>query len=91
MKKHMSVSNVIYAISIIFALGVLLKVYLDRSSLPEGVCPTDYNSELIYLSIGILIASTIVTSVLDRRSKKARLAAEAQRSDDDTDESGDGK
>ena len=69
MKKYLNLSNVIYGISILFALGVLLKIYLDRAGLPEGVCPTANNSGLIYLSIGLLIVATVVTSVLDKRQK----------------------
>lgn len=77
MKKHLTLSNGIYAASIIFALGVLLKVFIDRARLPEGVCPTAYNNELIYFSIGLLVVGTVVTSILDRRTKK-RLAEETK-------------
>lgn len=75
MKKYLTLSNGIYAVTIIFALGVLLKIYLDQARLPEGVCPTAYNNDLIYFSIGLLVVGTIVTSLLDRRTKK-RLAEE---------------
>lgn len=93
MKKYMTLSNAIYAFSIVFALGVLLKVYIDRFRLPEGVCPTAYNNGWIYLSIGILIVSTVITTVMDRK-KKASLAEavnneEAVGSDDDLGSKGD--
>lgn len=80
LKKHLTLSNGIYAFSILFALGVLLKVYLDRYRLPEGVCPTAYNNQWIYLSIGLLILATIVTSIMDRRNKKLE-ASEAKEKD----------
>ncbi len=75
MKKYLTLSNGIYVATILFALGVLLKVYFDQARLPEGVCPTAFNSDLIYFSIGLLVIGTIVTSILDRRTKK-RLAKE---------------
>lgn len=70
MKKYWTLSNAIYAFTILFALGVLLKIYIDRARLPEGVCPTAYNNQWIYLSIGLLVIGTIVTSILDRQKKK---------------------
>lgn len=70
MKKYLTLSNGVYAVTILFALGVLLKVYIDKARLPEGVCPTAYNNELIYFSIGLLVVGTIITSLLDRKAKK---------------------
>jgi len=70
MKKYWTLSNAIYGFTILFALGVLLKVYIDKARLPEGVCPTAYNNQWIYLSIGLLVLGTIVTSILDRQKKK---------------------
>ena len=70
MKKHLTLSNGIYAATILFALGVLLKIFIDQARLPEGVCPTAYNNDLIYFSIGLLVVGTVVTSILDRRTKK---------------------
>lgn len=69
MRKYLTLSNGIYGASILFTLGVLLKIYIDRATLPAGVCPTSNNSELIYFSIGLLVVATIVSSVLDKRSK----------------------
>jgi len=81
MKKYLTLSNSIYTFSILFALGVMLKVYLDRYRLPEGVCPTAYNNQWIYLSIGLLITTTIVTSVVDYRKKKGTISSEEKGSD----------
>ncbi len=70
MKKYYTLSNIIYGVSILFALGVLAKVYLDRRGLPEGVCPVTNSAGLIYFSIGLLIVATVVTSILDRKKKE---------------------
>lgn len=69
MKKYFTLSNIIYSLSVLFALGVLAKVFLDRYRLPAGTCPTAYNNHWIYLSIGLLLVATLITTVLDRRAK----------------------
>ncbi len=71
MRKYLNVSNILFFGSVLFSIGVLLKIYIDRSSLPEGVCPADYNNGWVYLAIGLLVASTIYSSVIDYRKKKA--------------------
>jgi hypothetical protein len=83
MKKFLTISNAIYAFSILFALGVLAKVYYDRSTLPEGICPTDYNDRFIYASIIILIAGIVITSILDYNKKKAIKDIDHKNGEDD--------
>ena len=72
-KKVFTLSNLIYTSSLIFAVGVLVKTYIDRSKVPPGVCPIDDNRGLMILAIGILGFATIVTSVIDYRKKKKGL------------------
>lgn len=64
------INNILFYSSVIFALGVLGKNYWDRSRLPEGVCPIDNNSYLIYISISLLIVSFIFSIVLSHLEKK---------------------
>ncbi len=71
MKKKMTVSNLLYAVSMLFAVGVLLKNYYDQSQLPPGVCPIDNNRGLMTVSILLLIGVTIGTSIYDYKKKKA--------------------
>ena len=71
MKKYMTFSNVLYASSVLFSVGVILKVYIDRASLPPGVCPVTNNNHWMYLAIGFLIISTLVSTLADRRKKSA--------------------
>lgn len=73
MKKYLTLSNGIYGVTILFALGVLLKITIDKARLPAGVCPTAYNNDLIVFSISLLVVGTIVTSLLDRKAKKKKL------------------
>lgn len=70
-KKVKKVSDLIYYISIAFAIIVIGKNYYDRASLPEGVCPVSNNYSLIIFAITLLIISFIVTSVIDRLNKKS--------------------
>lgn len=76
MKKYLTVSNIIYGVSMLFAISVMAKVYYDRSQLPAGVCPITNNNIWVYSAIGVLLVSIVVTSILDRRSKKAKQQEE---------------
>lgn len=69
LKKRLTLSNLLYLFSILFAAGVMLKTYLDRKSLPPDVCPIDNNNILIYSAIIILILTMILTTFLDRKKK----------------------
>lgn len=78
MKKHFTLSNMIYGISMLFALSVLIKTYIDRSRLPEGVCPAATNSEWMYAAIGFLVVATVVTSFLDHKKKGVKTMPEEE-------------
>lgn len=70
MGNHKKLANIIYGATMVFALGVLAKVYFDRASLPSGVCPADHNAQWLYLAIGLLVVGTVISSLLERRHKK---------------------
>ena len=70
MKKLFTINNVLYALSILFAFGVLMKTYLDRLKLPKGACPIDNNRSLLMLAIAVLVVVTIIISYLDWRKKR---------------------
>lgn len=72
-KKLLNLSNLLYAIGILFALGVYLKSYIDKSRLPEGMCPIDNNRGLMFVAIIILVIITIITSVIDYFEKKKEI------------------
>lgn len=69
MKKWLTLSNILYTASILFALFVMVKTYFDRRNLPEGVCPFDNNRQLMFVAIGFLITVMIITTMMDRRKR----------------------
>lgn len=78
MRNNKKLANIIYGATMVFALGVLAKVYLDRASLPSGVCPADHNAQWLYLAIGLLIVGTVISSLLERQHKKAKQHKELE-------------
>lgn len=78
MKKWINVSNIIYAISMVYALGVVAKIYYDRQNLPAGVCPVTNNNIWVYSAIAVLVIGIVVTTILDRKKKKRKEADKNQ-------------
>lgn len=72
MKKWFTVSNILYFASVSFALFVMIKTYLDRRNLPEGVCPFDNNRQLMFIAIGFLVFVMILTTIVDRRKARGQ-------------------
>lgn len=69
-KKIFKFTNILFAIGIIFSVGVLIKSYIDKSKLPEGVCPINNNRELLIAAIIVLIVITIITTFIEYIEKK---------------------
>lgn len=69
-KKVKRVSDIIYIVTILYAIGVVAKNYYDQSVLPEGVCPVNNNYEYIVVAIGLLVTTFVVTSIIDYKFKK---------------------
>jgi hypothetical protein len=65
MKK---LSNILFILAVGVSAYTLISTYLIRNNLPPGVCPIDSRSELYYISIGLLIAS-FVLSFFEKKSK----------------------
>lgn len=87
-KQLKLINNVLFYGSVIFAIGVLGKSYWDRSRLPEGVCPINNNSHLIYASIGLLIVSfafSIILSQLEKRNKTEEITESKDMDKDESD------
>jgi len=76
MKKWLTASNIIFLLSMLFALIVTGKIYYDRQQLPAGACPITQNSGLLYTAIAVLVMSIIVTSILDYSKKKQKVKEE---------------
>lgn len=77
MKKHKLfslISNILLGIGA--ALGALA-LYLSFSlsaSLPPGVCPIDNNRPLIYIAIGVLLISFVLSIIADKIKKRSNIA-----------------
>jgi hypothetical protein len=69
-KKHWKISTLLEIGSMIFALGVLAKVMLERLQLPAGACPVDNNRPLLYVAIILLIVVNLGTYLYGRWKKK---------------------
>ena len=63
------VSDILFVVAITTSLYTLISTTLLRNSLPPGVCPIDNKSELYYLSIALLFASSIL-SLFDKKGSK---------------------
>lgn len=61
-------ADILFYIAIVLSGFTLIKTYIERSSLPPGVCPIDNNTGLYQLAIGLLILSFIV-SLFDKKQK----------------------
>jgi len=70
LRKIKKISDIIYYISIGFAIIVIGKNYYDRWRLPEGVCPVNENYGYIMFAIGLLLVTFVVTTIIDRKVKK---------------------
>lgn len=62
-KEYLTISNLLYIGTMIFALGVILKVIFDRYQLPPEVCPVDNSRTLLYIAIALLIVVNLGTSL----------------------------
>lgn len=60
----------LFIIAIIASLTTLVLTYMDRRSLPVGVCPINTRVELYYASILLLILSFIVSFYEKRKNHK---------------------
>jgi len=67
--KH--ISDTLFGLIIIYALGIMAKTYFDQSKLPEGVCPISNNSTYMVIAIVLLIGAFIMTTFIDFKYKKA--------------------
>jgi len=70
LKKVKRISDIIYIITILYAVGIVGKNYYDQSILPEGVCSLNNNYEYIVVAIGLLVVTFIITSIIDYKLKK---------------------
>jgi hypothetical protein len=58
-KTYKSINNIIFAAFLMMSAYALIKVYILRSSVPEGMCPVENYRPLMFASIGVGIASFV--------------------------------
>lgn len=63
LKEYLTISNLLYIGTMVFALGVIIKILFDRYQLPAGACPVDNSRTLLYIAIVLLIGVNLGTSI----------------------------
>jgi H+/Cl- antiporter ClcA len=69
-KKVLLASNILIYVAIFFGIFVMIKTYIDRRQLPDGMCPINNNQWLYYIAIALLLVSFIFNVIVTRKSKK---------------------
>lgn len=70
LKKYFTISNILHLGSMLFAIGVLLKVAVERYQLPAGACPVDNNRLLLYIALILVIGVYLGTYFYSYLKKK---------------------
>lgn len=66
-KRYVDIS---FGLIMLYAVGVMVKNYLDQSRLPEGVCPISNNYTYMIVAIVLLILAFTASTVVDFLVKK---------------------
>ncbi len=70
------ISNILFGVgAAIGALGLYL-IISTNLSLPPGVCPIDNNRPLLFVAIGILVISLLLSFAADRYKKRLDAGSE---------------
>jgi len=70
-KIYSLISNILLGIgAVLGALALYLSLSL-RANLPPGVCPIDNNRPLMYIAIGVLLISFVLSVIADRIKKRS--------------------
>lgn len=64
------VTDISFGLIIVYAIGIMVKNYLDQSRLPEGVCPVTNNSIYMLIAIVLLLIAFTSTTIVDYLYKK---------------------
>lgn len=63
------ISNILMAAGAASGLFVLAKTYLFTGNLPAGACPVTLNRPWLYLSIGLLVLSLVLSFFEPKKQK----------------------
>lgn len=73
MKKNLDkISDYIFYTGFLVAAYGFYKIYINRSGLPQGVCPVDDNRPILYVAIGMFLISLILYIIDDFQKKKLK-------------------
>lgn len=64
------ISNILMAAGAASGLFVLAKTYLFTGNLPAGACPVTLNRPWLYLSIGLLVLSLVLSFFEPKKQKR---------------------
>ncbi len=84
MKKEKKVFNILSNIS--FAIGVLFVIYYvysyisTRTNLPAGVCPFDQNRPIAFAASGFLVLSLVLSFFEVKKQRKTKKQADKEES-----------
>jgi len=70
LKKAKRITDILYILSIIFAVAIVLKNYFDKSKLPEGFCPVRNNMQYMIGAIVLLVIAFMASTIIDYMRKK---------------------
>lgn len=70
MNKNLGkISNYIFYLGLLVAAYGLYKSYISTRGLPPGACPIENNRPVLYIAIGLLVISTILSYIQDLQKK----------------------
>lgn len=69
-KKLGKINNLIFYIGLIVAVYGLYRSYINTKGLPPGVCPIENSRPILFIAIGLLILSTVLSYIQDIQNKK---------------------
>jgi len=64
------ISNILFAAGGGLAVYALVSIFTTRANLPAGVCPIDPARPLLYVAIGILAASLVLSFFTGKKADK---------------------
>lgn len=71
MKRNLDkISNYIFYSGLVVAIYGLYKSFISTRGLPPGACPIEDNRPRLYLAIGLLLISFILSYLHDMQKKK---------------------
>lgn len=65
-------NNILFYFAVLYTIIVMVKNYIDRARLPEGMCPIENNNHLMIIGIVLLVVSFIGNVIISYYEKKRK-------------------